>query len=73
MNHARLNEADLRLAVHLDEFPESFVAVMPIWEKLRMSKYQVLGKPCVLAAARKQQFAGSTWADQGPLLDCREW
>jgi manganese-dependent ADP-ribose/CDP-alcohol diphosphatase len=44
---ASLNDADLRFAVHLgdfvDEFPESFDAVMPIWEKLRMSKYQVLG------------------------------
>lgn len=44
---ATLNDADLRFAVHLgdfvDEFPESFDAVMPIWETLRMSKYQVLG------------------------------
>ena len=42
-----LNEADLRFAFHLgdfvDEFPESFDAVMPIWEQLRMSKYHVLG------------------------------
>jgi 3',5'-cyclic AMP phosphodiesterase CpdA len=42
-----LNEADLRFAFHLgdfvDEFPASFDAVMPIWEQLRMSKYQVLG------------------------------
>lgn len=44
---ATLNEADLRFAFHLgdfvDEFPESFEAVMPIWEQLRMSKYHVLG------------------------------
>jgi 3',5'-cyclic AMP phosphodiesterase CpdA len=44
---SKLNEADLRFALHLgdfvDEFPESFDAVMPIWEQLRMSKYQVLG------------------------------
>ncbi|UUL75504.1 hypothetical protein NG819_15035 [Pseudarthrobacter sp. Fe7] len=42
-----LNEADLRFAFHLgdfvDEFPASFDAVMPIWEQLRMAKYQVLG------------------------------
>lgn len=42
-----LNEADLKFAVHLgdfvDDFPESFDAVMPIWEKLRISKYHVLG------------------------------
>ncbi|TNB72155.1 phosphatase [Arthrobacter sp. BB-1] len=44
---ATLNEADLRFALHLgdfiDEFPESFDAVMPIWEQLRMSKFHVLG------------------------------
>lgn len=44
---ATLNEEDLRFALHLgdfiDEFPESFDAVMPIWEQLRMSKYHVLG------------------------------
>jgi hypothetical protein len=42
-----LNGEDLRFALHLgdfiDEFPESFDAVMPIWEQLRMAKYQVLG------------------------------
>lgn len=44
---ATLNEEELRFALHLgdfvDEFPESFDAVMPIWEQLRMSKYHVLG------------------------------
>ncbi|MFF4761717.1 metallophosphoesterase [Streptomyces sp. NPDC001292] len=42
-----LNESDLRFALHLgdfvDEYPESFAAVMPIWEKLRMPKRHVLG------------------------------
>lgn len=42
-----LNGEDLRFALHLgdfiDEFPESFDAVTPIWEQLRMSKYHVLG------------------------------
>ncbi|SDI76145.1 hypothetical protein SAMN04488693_12224 [Arthrobacter subterraneus] len=42
-----LNQEDLRFALHLgdfvDEFPESFDAVTPIWEQLRMSKFHVLG------------------------------
>jgi manganese-dependent ADP-ribose/CDP-alcohol diphosphatase len=44
---ATLNEENLRFALHLgdfvDEFPESFDAVIPIWEQLRMSKHHVLG------------------------------
>ncbi|MFC7406524.1 metallophosphoesterase [Georgenia alba] len=42
-----LNDADLRFALHLgdfiDEFPESFDVVVPIFERLRMAKYHVLG------------------------------
>lgn len=44
---ATLNESDLGFSLHLgdfvDRFPESFDAVLPIWNKLRMSKYMVLG------------------------------
>lgn len=44
---ATLNRSDLRFSMHLgdfvDRFPESFDAVLPIWNRLRMSKYMVLG------------------------------
>lgn len=77
MNYAGLNEADLRLAVHLgdfvDELVESFDAVMPIWERLRMSKCQVLGNHVFSPRQGRKNFAGSIWADRGPVLDCREW
>jgi manganese-dependent ADP-ribose/CDP-alcohol diphosphatase len=44
---AALNDADLDLALHLgdfvDRFAESFADVVPIFERLRMPKYHVLG------------------------------
>lgn len=44
---ATLNDSDLRFSFHLgdmvDEFDESFDTIIPIWDKLRMSKYQALG------------------------------
>lgn len=44
---ATFNDADLDFALHLgdfvDRFAESFADVVPVFEKLRMSKYHVLG------------------------------